>query len=76
MRTESDFPYISTLGIIFMLPGAFVTASGIADGKFSFIAMGLVLFGFAIYLWIESDGIRVRNSIVAELPEDESEEKE
>lgn len=73
MRTENDFPYISTLGIIFMLPGAFITASGITDGKFGFTAMGLVLFGFAIYLWIESAYSRIINTIQDETPEDDEE---
>jgi len=75
MKTESDFPYISTFGIILMLVGAFVTADRLTEDKITYITMGLVLFGFAIYLWIESVGIRIRNSVVSELYEDETEDE-
>jgi hypothetical protein len=66
MRTESGFPYMSTLGIIFMLPGAFLTAIGITETKTAYIAMGLVLFGFSIYLWIESAYSRIFNTLTEE----------
>ena len=62
MKTESDFQYISTFGIILMLVGAFVTADGITEDKITYIAMGLVLFGFSIYL-----GLRALESVSATL---------
>lgn len=73
MRTENDFPYMSSFGIILMILGSFVTASGITDNNFPYTTLGLVFAGFAIYLWIESACVRIIGNTTDEAQEDAKE---
>jgi len=58
-------------GFVLLIAGAFVTADGITNGKFPYTVIGVILLGFSMFLFIESNGVQTRNSIVDELCEDE-----
>ncbi len=63
-------------GFILLIAGAFVTADGLTNGKFPYTVIGIILLGFSMFLFIESNGVQTRDSIVYELCEDEPDKKE